>query len=154
MDRTDHRIIELLQQDSRRSNKEIAARVGIADSTFSARLRRLEDTGTIRGYRADVDPASLGIGLQAIIAIRLRQHSREAIGAFWAHTKDLPEAVRVFHVTGPDDFLVHVVTSDMAHLQSITSDVLASWPEVARFVTSVVYDQSEPTSLPNLIEPQ
>jgi DNA-binding Lrp family transcriptional regulator len=153
LDRTDHRIIELLQQNSRRSNKEIAAAVGVADSTLSTRLRRLEDTGVVRGYRADVNPTSLGIGLQAIVAVRLHHHTREAIAAFWAHTRDLPEAIRVFHVTGRNDFLVHIVVADIGHLQSITSEVLTTWPEVAHLETSVVYDQRGQGALPDLAKP-
>jgi DNA-binding Lrp family transcriptional regulator len=149
LDRTDHRIVGLLQENSRRSNKEMAAACGIADSTLSARLRRLENAGVVRGYRADINPDSLGIGLQAIVAIRLHTHNRAAIGAFWAHTRDLPEAIRVFHVTGPNDFLVHVVVADIHHLQAITSDVLTTWPEVARLETSIVYDQREQGALPD-----
>jgi DNA-binding Lrp family transcriptional regulator len=153
LDRTDHRIIELLQQNSRRSNKEIAATVGIADSTLSARLRRLEDTGVVQGYRADINPASLGIGLQAIIAVRLHHHTREAIGAFWAHTHDLPEAIRVFHITGRNDFLVHAVVADISHLQTLTTDILTSWPEIAHLETSIVYDQHQQAALPDLAMP-
>jgi DNA-binding Lrp family transcriptional regulator len=153
LDRTDHRIIELLQQNSRRSNKEIAATVGIADSTLSARLRRLEDTGVVQGYRADINPVSLGIGLQAIIAVRLHHHTREAIGAFWAHTHDLPEAIRVFHITGRNDFLVHAVVADISHLQTLTTDILTSWPEIAHLETSIVYDQHQQGALPDLALP-
>lgn len=150
LDRTDHRILELLQQNSRRSNKEIAAACGIADSTLSTRLRRLEDAGVVRGYRAEIEPGSLGIGLQAIVAVRLHRHTREAIAAFWAHTRELPEAIRVFHVTGPNDFLVHVVVGDIEHLQTITSDALTTWPEVAHLETSIVYEQRDQGALPDL----
>ncbi len=153
LDRTDHRILALLQHDARRSNKEIAAAVGIADSTLSARLRRLEDTGVIRGYRAEVEPAALGIGLEAIIAVKLHKHTRGAIESFWARTAELPEAIHVFHVTGPNDFLVHVAVANIHHLQAITSDVLTTWPEIAHLETSVVYDQRDQGGLPDLIEP-
>jgi DNA-binding Lrp family transcriptional regulator len=121
LDRTDHQIMGLLQQNSRRSNKEIAATVGIADSTLSARIRRLEDLGVIQGYHAAIDPEALGIGFQAVIAIRLHHHSREAIAAFWEHTRELPEAIQVFHVTGPNDFLVHLAIGDIDHLQRLQS---------------------------------
>lgn len=153
LDRTDHQIMGLLQQNSRRSNKEIAATVGIADSTLSARIRRLEDLGVITGYHADIDPEALGIGFQAIIAIRLHHHSREVIAAFWEHTRELPEAIQVFHVTGPNDFLVHLVVADIDHLQRITAEVLTSWPEVAHLETSVVYGQQSHGGLPDLVVP-
>jgi DNA-binding Lrp family transcriptional regulator len=154
LDRTDHRIIELLQQNARRSNKEIAATIGIADSTLSTRLRRLEDTGVVQGYRAEIDPAALGIGLQAVIAVRLHHHTREAIGAFWAHTDELPEAIHVFHITGRNDFLVHAVVADIKHLQTLTSEILTSWPEIAHLETSIVYDQRQQGALPDLALPE
>ncbi len=150
MDRTDRHILELLQQDARRSNKEVAARVGVADSTLSLRIRRLERAGVLLGYHARVAPEALAIGLQAIIAVKLHRHSRAAIGAFWEHTRRLPEATRVFHVTGPNDFLVHVVVRDIEHLKGLTSDVLTTWEEVAHLETSVVYDQRDHGALPDL----
>ena len=75
LDRTDRDIIGLLMENARSSNREIAASVGIAPSTLSERLQRLQHSGVFRGFHAAVDPLVLGIGLQAMIAIRLRRHS-------------------------------------------------------------------------------
>ena len=140
LDRTDREIIALLQENSRRSNREIAALVGIAESTCSVRVRRLETSGVITGYHAAINPAVLGVGLEAMLAVRLVRHTSEAIGAFWGHTSELPEATGVFHLTGPNDFLVHLLLTDANHLREVTSTVITAWPEVAHLETSVVFE--------------
>jgi len=81
LDRTDRAIIGLLQHNARLSNKELAAGAGIAPSTCSERMRRLEMLGVFSGFHAAVDPRVMGIGLQAMIAIRLRRHSADSSGS-------------------------------------------------------------------------
>ena len=82
LDRTDRAIVALLQHDSRLSNKELAARVGIAQSTCSERVRRLERSGVFAGFHAEVDLAQLGVGLQAMIAVRLQRHETSQVERF------------------------------------------------------------------------
>ncbi len=139
----DRDIVALLQQNARRSNREVAMRLGIADSTCSARIRRLEDAGVLTGYQAIVDPAALGIGLEAVVAVQLVRHDPTAIDAFWEHTSELPEATRVFHLTGRDDFLVHLLLADAQALRRVTTEVITTWDEVARFETSVVFEHRD-----------
>ncbi|MFO7700069.1 MAG: Lrp/AsnC family transcriptional regulator, partial [Acidimicrobiia bacterium] len=81
LDATDRRIIELLQKDGRQSNKALAAAVGIAPSTCSERFQRLRDAGVFRGFHADVDPAALGVGLQALAAASSRRGARAGVRA-------------------------------------------------------------------------
>ena len=82
LDRTDRAIVGILQENARLSNKEIAGRVGIAQSTCSERIRRLEHAGVFRGFHADVDPAVVGVGLQAMIAVRLHRHETTQVARF------------------------------------------------------------------------
>lgn len=149
LDRTDREIVRLLQEDARRSNKDLAASVGIADSTCSTRLRRLEDAGTIRGYRADIDPEAMGVGLQAMVSVRLLRHTNDAIAELWNHVGGLAEAIGTYHLTGQNDFLIHLVVADADHLREVTSSVLASWAEVARLETSVIFEHRR-ARLPDL----
>ena len=78
LDGTDRAILQVLADDARISNKELADRVGIAQSTCLARVRALRESGVIRGFHADIDPRALGHDLQAMIAIRLQPHARGA----------------------------------------------------------------------------
>lgn len=150
LDRTDRLIVALLQEDARRSNKELAAAAGIAPSTCSERLRRLSARGVLRGFHADVAPGALGIGLRALVAVRLRRHSSGEVETFRAHALGLVETVSVSHVTGPTDFLVHLVVRDAAHLRNLVVEAFSGWPEVAHIETSLVFEHVARRRLPDL----
>lgn len=146
LDRTDHAILALLQKDARLSNKELAARVGLAPSSCHERVRRLVQAGVIAGFHADVDPRALGITLQALVAVRLARHSRVPFDAFREHVLALPEAVSVFHIAGANDFLVHVAVRDSDHLRELILDALTSRPEVLHVETALIYEHARNTS--------
>ena len=150
LDRTDRRIIAVLQKNARLSNKELAATVGIAPSTCSERVRRLEERGVFRGFHADVDLRYLGIGLQALIAIRLRRHAADEVDTFRAHAQSLEEVVGFYHVTGSNDFLVHVVVRDADHLRQVAVSGFTSFPEVAHIETSLIFEHIEADARPDL----
>jgi DNA-binding Lrp family transcriptional regulator len=150
LDRTDRGLIALLTNDARRSNKQLAAAVGIAPSTCSERLRRLQEAGVFRGFHADVDPDALNIGLQSMIAIRLRRHGVDEVGVFQSKALALPEVVAISHVTGANDFLVHVVVRDSDHLRDLAVSSFTSWPEVAHIETALIFEHVSKPGLPDL----
>ena len=108
LDRIDYEILALLQNNARISNKEIARKVGLAASTCLVRIRLLLSSGVISGFHADISPMSLGVGIQAMIAVRLIRHFKPDVDAFRQHALSLPEVVQLYHVAGLIDFLVHV----------------------------------------------
>ena len=142
LDRTDRAIIGLLQKDARLTNKELAARVGIAQSTCSERVRRLERTGVFQGFHADVDLAVLGVGLQAMIAVQLQRHERTQVDRIRAYAESLPEVVAFYHMAGSDDFLVHVVVRDSDHLRDIAMGAFTAQPEVTHIETSIIFEHT------------
>jgi len=149
MDRIDNNILYCLQNDGRMSNKELAAAVGLAPSSCLERVRRLQEKGIITGFRAQLDPSALGIGLQAFVAVRLAQHSRDVVDTFRDHIVTLPEVIAVYHVAGQDDFVVHVAVTDAEHLRNLTLDGFTTRAEVARLNTSLVYEHVVQPTLPN-----
>ena len=142
LDRTDRAIIGLLQKNARLTNKELAARVGIAQSTCSERVRRLERTGVLQGFHADVDLAVLGVGLQAMIAVQLQRHERTQVDRIRAYAESLPEVVAFYHMAGSDDFLVHVVVRDSDHLRDIAMGAFTAQPEVTHIETSIIFEHT------------
>lgn len=142
LDRTDRAIVGLLQDNARLSNKEIAARVGVAQSTCSERIRRLEATGVFRGFHADLDPAVVGVGLQAMIAVRLHRHETTQVARFRKYAEQLPEVVAFYHMAGSNDFLVHVVVRDSDHLRDIAMGAFTAQPEVAHIETSIIFEHT------------
>ncbi len=151
MDRIDRAILEELQNDARLSNKQLAALVGLAPSSCLERVRRLERNHTLIGAHAEVNPAALGIGVQALIRVRLDRHLREPVEKFRFHLESLHEVLGYYHLTGQDDFLVHVAARDTAHLRDLTMDAFTTRPEVARIETSLLFETCRKNVLPDLL---
>ncbi|MGW6304020.1 Lrp/AsnC family transcriptional regulator [Streptomyces niveus] len=141
LDPVDLRILRLLQNDARTTYREIAAEVGVAASTCLDRVSRLRRSGVILGHQLRLDPAKLGRGLQALLSVQVRPHRRELIKPFVERIRGLPESRALFHLTGPDDYLVHVAVADTADLQRLVVDEFTSRPEVARVETRLVFQQ-------------
>lgn len=152
LDRTDRRLVQLLSEDARRSNKELAAAAGIAASTCSERVQRLRDEGVFRGFHADVEPAVLGIGLQALVVVRLRRHAEDEVQRFWAHAEAMPETKAVYHLSGANDFLCHVMVKDPDHLRRVAVAGFTTLPEVAHIETSLIFEHRSKAMLPDLID--
>ena len=148
-DRIDDSIVRELQKNARLSNKELAAKVGLAPSSCLERVRRLQERGVLEGYRARVNPKALGVGLQAFVAVRLARHSRDAVDGFRVHLLTLAEVVSIYHTGGENDFIVHVAVRDADHLRDLALDAFTTRPEVARINTALVYEHVRPDVLPN-----
>lgn len=139
LDELDKAILGELQSDARRTNRDIAAAVGVSPTTALDRTRGLRDRGVIRGALLDVDLAKIGRPVQALIAVRVRPPSRRNIEGFLEWVSTLPQTIGVFVVSGNEDFLVHVAVQDNDHLYAFVIDRLTERPEVADVRTSVVY---------------
>ena len=145
LDELDKAILRELQADARRTNKDIAAAVGVSPSTALERTRGLRDRGVIRGAVLDISLAAIGRGVQALIAVRIRPPSRRNIEGFRNWISQLPETIGVFVVSGGEDFLVHVAVRDNQDLYAFVIDRLTERPEVADVRTSVVYEHLHKT---------
>lgn len=140
LDRIDFVILDALQKNGRLSNKELAGIAGLAPSSCHARVRRLRALDVLRGTHAAVNPIALGIGLQAIVFVRLERHSRDAVVAFRDAMKQLTEVVAVQHVGGVHDFLLHVAVRDTHHLRDLAMDAFTTRPEVATIETHLLFE--------------
>ena len=152
LDRTDYEIISLLRNNARLSNKALAAAVGLAPSTCLLRVRRLMRDGVLKGFHADVDPASIGASLQAMIAIRLERHSRVEVEAFRTHALAQPEVVQLYHVAGVNDFMAHVWVRDTEHLREFAMTAFTSRDEVAHIETGLIFEHAVGDALPVFAE--
>jgi DNA-binding Lrp family transcriptional regulator len=142
LDEIDRLLVRGLQEDARRSNKELAALAGIAQSTCSERIRSLVARGVLTGFHAAVDHALLGRPLEAIIAVRLRPQTQDVVEAFRSFVLALPETLTLYEVTGPNDCLLHVAVRDMRELRAFILDHLTRRPEVADVQTSTIYERA------------
>ncbi|GAA4663942.1 Lrp/AsnC family transcriptional regulator [Frondihabitans cladoniiphilus] len=140
MDELDSAILRELQSDARMTNRDLAAAVGVSPTTALERTRGLRARGVIRGTSLDVDLPSIGRGVQALVAVRIRPPSREVIEAFRDWVSGLPQTLGVFVTTGNEDFIVHVGVRDNEDLYAFVIDQLTQRREVADVRTSVVYE--------------
>jgi DNA-binding Lrp family transcriptional regulator len=152
LDRIDYNILTLLRNNARISNKEIAQKVGLAASTCLVRIRSLQRSGVIKGFHANIDPASLGVGLQAMIAVRLKRHFKPDVEAFRSHALSLPEVVQLYHVAGPIDFLVQVWTRDSDHLRDLAMTAFTSRREVAHMETELIFEHVRSTGVTSFLD--
>ena len=151
LDRIDFEILEALQNNARLSNKQLASQVGLAPSSCLLRVRSLVQRKIVAGVHADVAPEALGIGVQALIAVRLVQTSRDAFRALRAFVVTLPEVLAVFHVSGAADLQLHVAVRDVGHLSDLICDRLATRKEVDRCESSIIYSYTRNPRLPRYI---
>lgn len=149
LDRTDFEIMHLFQKNARLSNKEIAVAVGLAPSTCLCRTQRLRQAGILGEAHAEVAPAALGIGLQALVSIRLRQHSRPQVKSFWKYLRGLSEVLAIYHLAGGYDFLVHVAVRDAQHMRDLAMDAFTTRSEVSHIETSLIFEFARNPILPN-----
>lgn len=143
LDAVDLAMLAELERNGRLTNAALAARVGIAESTCTQRLRSLRDRGVITGFRADIDPAALGLTLQALITVRLGTHGREQIRAFETTARSLPNVLTAFHVAGADDYLLHVAVSSAVALRELVLEHLTTHPHVRHVETQLVFEVLE-----------
>jgi len=166
LDAIDRRILAILQEDGRLSNQEIAERVNLSPSPCLRRIRRLEESGVIRGYVALLDAQQLGLHLLAFVNVRLEKRGTPTGGGargdaahahagsthaelFRAAVQTWPEVVACHAMTGEMDYLLRVQVADMAHFSHFVQDVLLHHPSVVDVKSSFSLETfKETTALP------
>ena len=137
-DRTDLRLLALLQRDGRASNADLAAQVNLSPSACLRRIQRLEATGVVAGYAARLDPQALGLGLQAFVRVQLEKHGAPGIERFIANVQDWDEVVACHALTGDMDYLLQVYVRDLEHFSRFLLDRLLNASGVADVNSSFV----------------
>jgi len=145
-DRIDRQILAHLQQDGRMTNVELAERVGLTAPPCLRRVRALEEAGVIRGYHADLDPASLGFPITVFAMVSLRSQAEHDLAAFEAHVAEIPEIRECHMLNGEIDFILKIVASDLKSFQEILTTHLTPAPNVASVKTSLTIRTAKSTS--------
>ena len=146
IDELDRRVLAVLQRDGRVSTTDLANAVGLSRPAATARIRRLEDEGTIRGYTALVDPEAVGLDLLCLVGIAMQLHSQENIARARAAIAEMPEVLECWHVTGDFDYVLKVVARDLPALARFLMDTLMRLPGVAGVRSSVCMEEIKCTS--------
>ncbi len=145
MDDIDKNILAIIQQDGRESNAEIARQVGLAPSAVLERIRKLEESGVIRGYSASIDPKKVGFGLIAFVFVK----TAECGDGSDRLMAEIPEVLEVHDVAGEDSYLIKVRAADTDDLSRLLREKLKAIPTVTSTRTTVVLETvKETTALP------
>ena len=150
LDRLDRSILSILAQDGRISITDLASRIGLSKSPTQARLRRLESTGVIMGYRALLDPITLGLDHVAFVEVRLTDTREVALRAFNSAGLQVPQIEQAHMIAGNFDYLLKVRTSDMAQYRAFLGDVISTLPHVAATSTFVAMEAVKEVMLPGI----
>ncbi|WP_041684466.1 Lrp/AsnC family transcriptional regulator [Renibacterium salmoninarum] len=141
LDEIDRKIVDLLIDDARITNRDVADAVGIAPSTALMRTRALIERGTVTGFSAQVDLSAIGRSVQALIAVQLRAHDRVEIDRFTSTVPKLPEVLTTFHTSGSVDYLLHIAVPSAGALRDWVLDNLTTDPVVGNTETTLVFEQ-------------
>jgi Lrp/AsnC family transcriptional regulator, leucine-responsive regulatory protein len=145
LDRFDRAILSALSAEGRMSVADLARRIGLSKSPTQARLKRLEDTGVIAGYRAMIDPVRLGLAHVAFVEVRLADTREAALQAFNAAVRAVPEVEECHMMASRFDYLLKVRTADIADYRRVLGERISALPHVASTSTHVAMEAVKDT---------
>jgi DNA-binding Lrp family transcriptional regulator len=138
IDQLDRKILAELEENGRLTITELAARINLSVSPCHRRLRELERAGAIRGYRAIVNPAAVGLGFQALVFASLHQADRETVATFEDALVSIPQVLQAQRLFGDPDYLLQVVAADLPGFQRFYDEQLATLPGLQRLTSTIV----------------
>lgn len=138
MDALDRKILAELQKDGRLSVTELAERVGLSLSPCHRRVRSLETSGAIRAYRAQINPASVGLEFSSLVFVTFRDITQSVLRAFEEAVIAIPEITEARRLFGDPDFMPEVMTKDLPAYQRLYDDRLTALPGVQRLTSTLI----------------
>ncbi|MFF8277134.1 Lrp/AsnC family transcriptional regulator [Streptomyces sp. NPDC015346] len=148
MDRIDRSILRELQEDGRLTNLDLAQRIGLSASACMRRVRHLEESGVIQGYRAVIDPEAVGRGFEVLVSIEVRR-DRETVEAFEAALQDIPDVIEAYRLFGSPGCLLRIAVADLAAYERLWIERLTSLTGVTEVNSQIIMKRvKEPRGLP------
>lgn len=138
MDAVDRKILAELQRDGRLTVTELGERVQLSVSPCHRRLKALEGAGVIAGYRAHLDAEAVGFGFASLVFVSMRDSGSKSLAAFEEAIAAVPYIVQAQRLFGDPDYLLRVVTKDLAAFQQLYDSTLASLPGVQRLISTLI----------------
>lgn len=141
MDATDLKLLAALQRRADMTAQELGEHLNLSPSQAARRRARLEAQGVIAGYRARLDPARLGLDVQAFVEVQMTAHNADDAASFLRLVGTLPQVVACWTLTGDADYLLRVWCDDLLALNALIQNRLLPHPAVARVQSQIVMDQ-------------
>jgi len=141
LDAMDIALLDVLQRDGQVTAQDLGEALALSASQAGRRRQRLEERGVIQGYRARLDPAKLGLDVQAFVQVQLARHGAQEGAEFARLLRIRPEIVSAWTMTGEADYLLRIYCRDLPSLNRLIHEVLLAHPVVARVHSQIVMDQ-------------
>lgn len=149
MDEFDRKILRVLQRDGRITNQQLADEIGLSPAASWRRVKALEESGVIKGYKAQVDAQSVNLGMCVLLNVSLTRHAKDVTQHFIDAVKDRPEVLQCWALTGDYDFTLRVVSPDMAAFDHFLQDFIFTIPGVSQVKSNIALRQiKDDTTLP------
>jgi len=153
LDEIDLRILTILYKDADITNKELAAKIGIAPSTCLERVKRMKSNDIIKDAFIDINFKNIGGNIEAIAAIKLQPYSEIIVNKLRDDLLLLPEIISLYHMGGSYDYFIHMSVRDSEHLRQFVFNAITSREEVTTVETSLIFEHSRSGVLPNFKKP-
>ncbi|BDC97735.1 Lrp/AsnC family transcriptional regulator [Persicobacter psychrovividus] len=137
-DNIDRKILEILQKSAKITNAQLSKEIGLSPAPTLERVKKLEQSGIIKSYHAKLDTEKIGLGVATFLIINLKGHNKETYNKFMEHINEICEVVECHLITGSGEFLLKVITKDIASYQSLMLDRISAIPEVDNMQSMVV----------------
>ncbi|MCW3084894.1 MAG: lrp 1 [Bacteroidetes bacterium] len=147
LDKTDLKILKILQENAKITNLQLSAEIGLSPAPTLERVKKLEASKLIKGYYTQLDHEALGIGISAIIQITLTRQVENAISNFKKEINKIPEILECYQVTGNADYVLIVMLKDIRDFESLISQKLSKMEEIGQMQTMVVLSKPKDSKL-------
>lgn len=138
LDTTDRKILEILQTNAKITNAQLAKEIGLSPAPTLERVRKLELSGLIQSYHAQLDPEKMGLGVGIFIQASLATQKKHLIDTLMEKIQRIPEIVECYHITGSGDFLLKVLTHDIRSYQELILERLLELEEIEGLQSMVI----------------
>ncbi|KPM49088.1 Lrp/AsnC family transcriptional regulator [Jiulongibacter sediminis] len=138
LDVIDHKLLEILQANGKITNAQLSKDVGLSPAPTLERVKKLEQSGIIQSYHAQVNREKVGLGVLTYVQVTLKGHQKTIIEAFTNKINQVPEIIECHHVTGQCDFLLKVIAKDINHYQQLIMDTINEIEVVSSTQTMVI----------------
>lgn len=151
LDIIDKKILKILQNNGKITNAKLADEVGLSPAPTLERVKKLEQCGLIQSYHAKLDKTKLGLGVTTFLLVTLSGHKLKEINTFVEKINAVPEVMECHHITGAGDFLLKVITTDIAGYQKLILDTFTQIDEIGNMQSMIVLSSfKESKILPEL----
>ncbi|MBC8153007.1 MAG: Lrp/AsnC family transcriptional regulator [Bacteroidetes bacterium] len=138
LDQIDRKVLEILQSNAKITNAQLSKEIGLSPAPTLERVKKLETSGIIQSYHAQLDRERVGLGVTTFVMVTLVGHKKETTMSFVDQANKIGEIIECHHITGSGDFLLKVISRDIASYQALMLDVINEISEVASTQTMVI----------------